>query len=242
MTPAFVTGAALPRTGLSAAYAAVSSEPARVAHYVVYAPLEIYAAKHVRLKAAKKANRRRPKKHRPSDINRAEPSCDPEPLRAAGLPETYSVLSPTEVAELETLKSTDDFIIITADEMKKYEAEIAEKKQAEEEAAAAELEERRVKRKAQRIKAKAARSEAHAAWKAERDSRPIAYAAEWGLEVAAPSDEAATDAAVAVAEGSAVAAAQSAGGDAEAATGDVAEESTDGADDAPSGPVVSEKP
>lgn len=80
---AFVTAAALPRSGLSHASTAVCARPAAVAPVLV-APFEIQAAKHCQFKATKKANRYRPRKHRPSDRNRKPPPYNTEPLRAEG--------------------------------------------------------------------------------------------------------------------------------------------------------------
>ncbi|KAI0559600.1 hypothetical protein FGB62_142g033 [Gracilaria domingensis] len=96
MTMAFVTPSVLPRSGLSHASASVEARPATPV-CVPWAPLDIRAAKHVQFKGAKKADRRRPKKHRPSDINRKPPSFDPEPLRAEGLPPVYTILKGDEV-------------------------------------------------------------------------------------------------------------------------------------------------
>jgi len=53
-------------------------------------PLQM--VKRPQLKAAKKANRKRPKKHRPSDINRTPPTFDPEPHLYEGRPPAYTVL------------------------------------------------------------------------------------------------------------------------------------------------------
>lgn len=80
---AFVNAAVLPRTGLSYASTSVSVRPATAAP-TVHSPLDIRAAKHVQFKGTKKAYRTRPKKHRPSDINRKPPPFNPEPLRAEG--------------------------------------------------------------------------------------------------------------------------------------------------------------
>lgn len=90
---AFVQSAALTRT--LGASASVWGSPVvctkRVAPAVA-APVSttIEAAKHAQFKAAKKANRCRPKKHRLSDINRKPPSYNVEPLRVEGY-----VLCPT---------------------------------------------------------------------------------------------------------------------------------------------------
>lgn len=84
---AFVQSAALTRT--LGASASVCGSPVvctkRVAPAVA-APVSttIEAAKHAQFKAAKKSNRCRPKKHRPSDINRKPPTYNVEPLRAEG--------------------------------------------------------------------------------------------------------------------------------------------------------------
>lgn len=88
---AFVQTAALPRTGLAHGSTAICTRPARTTP-IVYAPAEIQAAKHAQFKAAKKANRYRPKKHRPSDINRKPPPFNPEPLRAEGLPPVMTIM------------------------------------------------------------------------------------------------------------------------------------------------------
>lgn len=80
---AFVQSFALPRTGLSRGSTSVCSKPASTTPVVV-SPLEIRAAKHVQFKAAKKADRCRPKKRRPSDINRKPPPFNPEPMLAEG--------------------------------------------------------------------------------------------------------------------------------------------------------------
>lgn len=80
---AFVKSCILPRTGLSHSTTAVCAKPAKV-QWVVVAPLDIQAAKHAQLKGAKKANRRRPRKHRPSDIHRKPPPYAVDPLRVEG--------------------------------------------------------------------------------------------------------------------------------------------------------------
>jgi len=81
---AFVQCAALTRTlGATVGSPVVTTKRAAPA---VAAPVNITieAAKHAQFKAAKKANRYRPKKHRLSDINRKAPSYNVEPLRAEG--------------------------------------------------------------------------------------------------------------------------------------------------------------
>ncbi|PXF41204.1 hypothetical protein BWQ96_09059 [Gracilariopsis chorda] len=88
---AFVNAAVLPRTGLSYASTSVSVRPATAAP-TVHSPLDIRAAKHVQFKGTKKAYRTRPKKHRPSDINRKPPPFNPEPLRAEGLPPVMEIV------------------------------------------------------------------------------------------------------------------------------------------------------
>lgn len=80
---AFVITTHLPRTGLTYGSNAVCAKPSST-HRVITAPIEIQAAKHVQWKAAKKKNKCRPKKHRPSDRNRAPPSFNPEPMRMEG--------------------------------------------------------------------------------------------------------------------------------------------------------------
>lgn len=84
---AFVQSAALTRTlGASASVVGSPVVCTKRAAPAVAAPVSttIEAAKHAQFKAAKKANRCRPKKHRPSDINRKPPSYNVEPLRAEG--------------------------------------------------------------------------------------------------------------------------------------------------------------
>ena len=79
---AFIQSFSLPFTGISYGNTAVCTKPATVP-CVRSNVLEIQCAKHAQLKGAKKANRRRPKKHRPSDINRKPPPYDPNPLGAS---------------------------------------------------------------------------------------------------------------------------------------------------------------
>ncbi|CAN8070493.1 unnamed protein product [Agarophyton chilense] len=93
---AFVQPALLPRIGLSHSSTRLSTRPAAPI-CVPCAPLEIRAAKHAQFKGAKKADRLRPKKRRPSDKNRKPPSFDPEPLRAEGLPPVYKIIKPDEL-------------------------------------------------------------------------------------------------------------------------------------------------
>lgn len=166
MGPAFITGAILPRSGLCAGATSVCTEPARYVQ-TTYAPMEILASKHARLKAAKLKNRRRPKKHRPSDINRKPPPFNVDPLHMDGLPEIYTILSEEESVELDTKTS----VILTADRVKAIEDAAAEVAAAE----AREAEEKRLSRKAQsakdKIKAKEVRREKWIAFKAEREER-----------------------------------------------------------------------
>ncbi|CDF35147.1 unnamed protein product [Chondrus crispus] len=98
---AFVHAVSLPRTGLAHSSTAVCSKPA-VLKPVTAAPLEIRAAKHVQFKAAKKAERYRPRKHRPSDINRKPPPFDPNPLGAEGMPDPYNVIPQAASGETTT--------------------------------------------------------------------------------------------------------------------------------------------
>jgi hypothetical protein len=201
MMAAFVTGAVLPRSGLAAGTTAVCAEPARFAPSTTYAPLEIYAAKHAQLKAAKKANRLRPKKHRPSDINRKPISHHPEPHLKDGPSPFYAVLDADAMAALEAeLAAAENSTIITADDVKALESEKAEKEAKE----AAELaEKRRIAKeqskvdKAKAVKAKAA---AHQARKAAREEAVAAMrAAAAGnanaVDVAAEDVDESTDAA-----------------------------------------------
>lgn len=84
---AFVQSAALTRTlGASASVVGSPVVCTKRAAPAVAAPVSttIEAAKHAQFKAAKKANRCRPKKHRLSDINRKPPAYNVEPLRAEG--------------------------------------------------------------------------------------------------------------------------------------------------------------
>jgi hypothetical protein len=145
MAPAFVTGAVLPRSGLCAGTTAVSTEPARFeVASTTYAPLEIYAAKHAQLKAAKKSNRLRPRKHRPSDIHRAPISHHPEPHLVDGPSPFYAVLDEEEVTALEArLAAAEPGTVLTVDHVKALESEIAEKEAKE---AAETAEKRRVAR------------------------------------------------------------------------------------------------
>lgn len=89
---AFVQSAALTRTlGASTSVCGTPVVCTKRVASVAAAPVNttIEAAKHAQFKAAKKANRRRPKKHSPADINRKPPAYNVEPLRAEGY-----VLSP----------------------------------------------------------------------------------------------------------------------------------------------------
>lgn len=84
---AFVQSAALTRTlGASASVCGAPVVCTKRVAPAVAAPVSttIEAAKHAQFKAAKKANRCRPKKHRLSDINRKPPTYNVEPLRAEG--------------------------------------------------------------------------------------------------------------------------------------------------------------
>lgn len=167
MAPAFVTGVALPRSGLSSGVSTVSQAPARAPCVAAPGRSEIVASKNAQLKAAKKANRRRPKKHRPSDINRAAPSVDPTPLLADGLPPAYSILEPD---------APDDTVLVTADDIAAF------NKAAEEEAAAAFAEAdakaaaAKVQSKADKLKAKEAKRKAHQDHKAAREAAIAAFA------------------------------------------------------------------
>jgi hypothetical protein len=167
MTPAFVTGALLPRSGLVAGTLAVSAEPARFATgTTTYAPLEIYASKHAQLKAAKKSNRNRPKKHRPSDINRTPITHHPEPHLVNGPSPFYTVLDIDAVAVMEArIAAADPDTVITVDHVKALESEIAEKEAKE----AAEIaEKRRIARAQSKIDKAAARQVKIAAHKARK--------------------------------------------------------------------------
>lgn len=166
MTLAFITGAALPRSGLSAGTTSICTRPSRHTG-TTYAPVEIEASKHARLKAAKLKERRRPRKHRPSDINRKPPPYNVEPLRAEGLPSEYTVLTEDEAKNDDAAFST----ILTAEDVKAIEDAAAEKAAAE----AREEEEKRLARKAQSVKdkakAKEGRPEKWVAFKKERDEQ-----------------------------------------------------------------------
>lgn len=89
---AFITSAALPRSSLAHGVTPVchprpaASKARRTPATATppAAPFTIEAAKHAQFKATKKAERKRPRKHRPSDINRRAPSFNTEPLRTEG--------------------------------------------------------------------------------------------------------------------------------------------------------------
>ena len=81
---AFVVPAVLPRSSFvpeSSALCARTIRRAKLPQVHKDEQITIEAAKRAQLKGAKKANRRRPKKHRPSDIHRKPPSYNVEPLR-----------------------------------------------------------------------------------------------------------------------------------------------------------------
>ena len=84
MMVGFISSAVLPRSGLSYGSDSLCGRE-RVWKLPVVSPgrIDIQAAKHAQLKGAKKANRRRPKKHRPSDINRKPPPYPRDIMRVA---------------------------------------------------------------------------------------------------------------------------------------------------------------
>jgi hypothetical protein len=190
MAPAFVTGVALPRFGLSfGATAVVSAAPAQAPTVAPGRSQIISMSKNARLKAAKKSNRRRPKKHCPSDINRAAPTYDPVPLMAAGLPPVYTVVPES---------AFNDQVLISAADVEKYNASIEEAESAER----SEAEKKRVAARAQskvdRAMAVKAKQAAHVAHKEAREAAIKAFA---DASVAAEAAEAAgAEAAVAAAE------------------------------------------
>lgn len=167
MQPAFVTGAVLPRTGLSSGVSAVSSAPARPVYTTAPGRSEIVASKNAQLKAAKKSNRRRPKKHCPSDINRAAPSFDPTPLLADGLPPVF------------TLMEEADFVgtaVATEDDVLAFNTGIEDAAAAE--AAAAEVARvaARTQSKADKAKAMVVKQASHVAHKEKREASIKAFA------------------------------------------------------------------
>lgn len=89
---AFITSTALPRSSFAHGVTPVcrphptTDKALRTTRTVTpgVAPFTIEAAKHAQFKAAKKAERFRPRKHRPSDINRRAPSFNTEPMRTEG--------------------------------------------------------------------------------------------------------------------------------------------------------------
>lgn len=113
---AFVTSNLLPRTGLSHAATAVCAKSATT-NIKVLAPPEIQAAKHVQFKAAKKKNRLRPKKHRPSDINRKPPPYNVEPLLAEGLPEAYTIIPKSQIVEAADTLEVTSSATVTSEEI-----------------------------------------------------------------------------------------------------------------------------
>lgn len=167
MAPAFVTGAALPRSGLAFDVTAVTSAPTRTVTAAPGRSQIISMSKNAQLKAAKKSNRRRPKKHCPSDINRAPPTYDPTPLMAEGLPAAFTIVPESEF-------SGD--VLISAADVEKYNASVAEAEEAER----SEVEKNRVAAKAQskvdRAKAVKVKMAAHVAHKEAREASIKAFA------------------------------------------------------------------
>lgn len=79
---AFIQSVTLPKIGC--AYASTGLSTRQTARTTSSQRLVIKAAKHAQLKVTKEHERRRPRKHRPSDINRKPPPYNPEPERAEG--------------------------------------------------------------------------------------------------------------------------------------------------------------
>ena len=71
----------------------VASASAFIAPQTSTRGLTVVSVSRPQLKAAKKANRLRPKKSRPSDINRAPPPYNTEPQFYEGRPDEYVVVS-----------------------------------------------------------------------------------------------------------------------------------------------------
>lgn len=186
MAPAFVTGAVLPRSGLSFESTAVSSAPTRPATSAPGRSQIISMSKNAQLKAAKKSNRRRPKKHCPSDINRAPPTYDPTPLMAEGLPAAYTIVPESAF--------TGKVMISVAD-IEKYNATVTEA----EEAASTDAENKRVTARTQsktdRAAAVKVKQAAHVAHKEAREAAIKAFADATAADEAAQAvvDEEATE-------------------------------------------------
>lgn len=176
MAPAFVTGAVLPRSGLAFDVAAVSSAPSRTPAAAPGRSHIISMSKNAQLKAAKKSNRRRPKKHCPSDINRAPPTYDPTPLMADGLPAAITVVPESEFGGA---------VLISAADVEKYNASVAEAEEAERSEAEKKRLAAREQSKADRAAAVKVKAAAHAAHKEAREASIKAFA-----EKQAASDEA----------------------------------------------------
>lgn len=176
MAPAFVTGAALPRSGLAFDVAAVTSAPTRTPAAAPGRSQIISMSKNAQLKAAKKSNRRRPKKHCPSDINRAPPSFDPTPLMAEGLPAAITVVPESELG---------GDVLISAADVEKYNASVAEAEEAERSEAEKKRLASREQRKADRAAAVKVKMAAHVAHKEAREAAIKAFA-----DKAGASDEA----------------------------------------------------
>lgn len=197
---AFVTGAVLPRSGLACGVASVSSAPARPAYVAAPGRSVIVASKNAQLKAAKLTNRRRPKKHRPSDINRAAPSVDPCPLLAEGLPPVYSIMEEGE---------DGGTVLVTEADVIEFNTQVEDAQRALDDDRAVAAATAKVQSKADKIKAKEMKKARHVAHKDAReasikafaDAQVAAEAAEKaGVDAAAEASEAVEEVADAVEE------------------------------------------